>query len=646
MRKKKIRKLLNLAHNMIGEGKISEALEFLNSLEPVDKYTKRQKTIFYTLKSKIYDFLGDDSKAYETAEKAIEFTKIIDRCIEVVDTFLNMAHILAFKGKNIESMTLLEESSDILKNLTKISEKDRKQRLGLIYLYKGHNYRYLGESMKAIEFLKDSIDILEKEGSQASLAYAYSYYGNMNVFIGEYIEGLNYIAKSQKICENKESAQYNYPKLRNIFGIGGIHGNKGELQQAVDHTKKGVSLARKYNNLRLTLVGLNNLGDFYRELGEWDQAIKILKEALPIAENIGLILELYFILDNFFHVYLNMGDLTSAQQIFHKIEQYREKQKENKQLNLFYRSNRAVLLKISKRARDLGVAQEIFKTIAQEEVVHIRFTQGAILNLCEMLLDEFKETKNVKALEEFSPLLKRLQEVAEKQHIYSILAETYVLDAKLSMIHFNLKKARHLLTQAQQIAERYGLKLLAIKISNEHDNLLQNLEVWEQMKKENVPMSDRLEKIDLNDQILTMLKKKPAEIPDTSPETPILIIIMANTGIPLYTKIFSKEWKVKEELFGGFLSAFNSFSDEIFSEGLNRANFGKFTILMADMPPFRSCYVFKGQSFLAQQKFAQFNETLYDSEPMWKKLTSANRTGQVIKDGASGGLEQLVQTIF
>ena len=100
------------------------------------------------------------------------------------------------------------------------------------------------------------------------------------------------------------------------------------------------------------------------------------------------------------------------------------------------------------------------------------------------------------------------------------------------------------------------------------------------MKKENVPISEQLEKIEIKDQILTMLKKKPAEIPKTSSETPILLLIMADSGIPLYTKIFDNEWKFKEELFSGFLSAFNSFSDEIFSEGLDRANFGKFIILM------------------------------------------------------------------
>ena len=259
-----------------------------------------------------------------------------------------------------------------------------------------------------------------------------------------------------------------------------------------------------------------------------------------------------------------------------------------------------------------------------------------------MLLDEFKDTKNVEALEEFSLLLERLRKVATNRLSYKIVAETYLLDAKLSIILFDLKKTRQSLTQAQEIAGKYGLKRLAVKISHEHDKLLQNRELWGQMEEENAPISDRLEKID---QLLNPLKNQ-AEIPDTTPESPIFLVVMANSGIPLYTKIFSKELDITEELFSGFLSAFNTFSDDIFSEGLDRAHFGKFTILMTGIPPFISCYVFKGQSFLAQQKFAQFNETLHETEQIWQKLTSANRTGQVIKDDNSEGLGYLVQNTF
>lgn len=59
-------------------------------------------------------------------------------------------------------------------------------------------------------------------------------------------------------------------------------------------------------------------------------------------------------------------------------------------------------------------------------------------------------------------------------------------------------------------------------------------------------------------------------------------------------------------IIGGYLTAINQFGDEIFSEGLDRAKYGEYTVLMKSVDPFLVCYLFKGQSFLAKQKLAYF----------------------------------------
>ncbi|QEE17598.1 tetratricopeptide repeat protein [Promethearchaeum syntrophicum] len=644
--KKNIQDLLNVAQDMIDDGKISECLEYLKSLKPIKEYTEREKTIFYTLNSEIHLILFNITKSYVIAKKGIRFARKIEKSIELVDALLIMVKNLVIMGKISESMDLLEESSEVLMNLPQVSEKDRKRRLGLIFLIQGLNFYQLGKMMESSEKINKSIDLLQKWNSKANLALAYAFYGNFFMIMGESNKALNNLSKAQKICENNNSIAYHLPKLMNFIGWGIVYHFKGELQLAVEYNKKVVSLARKSNNPIFLFMGLGNLGEIYKELEEWDHAIKYLQEALIIAEHSRRSSSIVIILSNLFDVYINMGDIVNVKQVFHKMEHYQAEEKENKKISQIYRSCKAVLMKMSKRTRDIGGAQVIFKAIAQEEVIQIDITQNAILNLCKMLLEEFQETKNFEVIEEFSTSLKQLQNATEKHHAYPLLAETYLLEAKLSMINFDLKKARQSLTKAQQIAEKYGLKQLAIKISYEHDKLLENLKDWDQMKKENVSYSERLEKLDINDNILTLLKKKPAKIPETSPESPILLLVMANSGIPIYTKIFNKEWEISENLFSSFLLAFNSFSHEIFSEGLDRANFGTYTILMTGMPPFMTCYVFKGQSFLAHQKFSKFNESIHESDQIWKNLTSSNRTGQVIKDDASAGLGKLVKTIF
>ena len=166
MKKKKNQDLLHLAQDMIEEEKIFEALEFLKSLEPVDEYNDREKTIFYTLNSEIHCILNNNQKSYEMAEKAIQSAKKIDNGLEVVDALLRMGSILISMGKNKEGMDYLEESSEILSNLTQVSEKDSKRRMALILSYKGIFFYNIGETLKGIEMFNDAIDLLKKWDSK------------------------------------------------------------------------------------------------------------------------------------------------------------------------------------------------------------------------------------------------------------------------------------------------------------------------------------------------------------------------------------------------------------------------------------------------------------------------------------------------
>ena len=143
-----------------------------------------------------------------------------------------------------------------------------------------------------------------------------------------------------------------------------------------------------------------------------------------------------------------------------------------KRINFMYLLDKALVLKTSPRARNRSEAEEILKQILEDEDLNFEFILKALTNLCELLLTELRMTNDLGVLEEINPLITRLLNIAEKSGSYSILCETHLLQAKLSLLTFDIKKAQRFLIQAQQIAEKFGLKLLAIKISNEHDDLL------------------------------------------------------------------------------------------------------------------------------------------------------------------------------
>ena len=83
------------------------------------------------------------------------------------------------------------------------------------------------------------------------------------------------------------------------------------------------------------------------------------------------------------------------------------------------------------------------------------------------------------------------------------------LQAKLSLLTFNINEAQRLLTQANQIAGRFDLTQLKAKITNNKEELLKKLDLWEKLKKEDAPMSDRMELARLDEKVVKMLQKLP-----------------------------------------------------------------------------------------------------------------------------------------
>jgi len=135
-----------------------------------------------------------------------------------------------------------------------------------------------------------------------------------------------------------------------------------------------------------------------------------------------------------------------------------------------------------------------------------------------LLLTELRVTNELEVLEEIKPIISRLLNIAEKLHSYWFLSETHLIQAKLSLLTFNIKKAKRFLIQARQIAERFGLSQLALKITNENENLLKKLDLWKNLKEVDAPMSDRLELARLDEHVIGIVQTHALMAPQVTEE--------------------------------------------------------------------------------------------------------------------------------
>jgi hypothetical protein len=120
--------------------------------------------------------------------------------------------------------------------------------------------------------------------------------------------------------------------------------------------------------------------------------------------------------------------------------------------------------------------------------------------------------------------------------------------------------------------------------------------------------------------------------------------MMRSDGGLIFYYSFTSDWAVDETLFGGFLSAFNSFSDELFAQSLDRANFGQYTILMKIVATLKMVYVFKGPSYRAQQKFSTFLDLLYQNSDMWSKIIAFSDRSQLLDLSNIPEMESLIRS--
>ncbi len=143
-----------------------------------------------------------------------------------------------------------------------------------------------------------------------------------------------------------------------------------------------------------------------------------------------------------------------------------------------------------------------------------------------------------------------------------------------------------------------------------------------------------------------ILGRRGVKPPKLENEEPLLLSIITEGGVVIFTYPFSEGWKRDNELFGSFLTAFSSFSDEYFSEGLDRAKFGKYTILINSIKKFIVCFLFTGQSYQAKQKLARFVNHLRDDITIQNALDKFQETSQVIELHKFPFLKSLINEVF
>jgi len=272
-----------------------------------------------------------------------------------------------------------------------------------------------------------------------------------------------------------------------------------------------LTIAEKYDNKWGVSEAMYALGRNYWLGGDLDKSLMHFDRGLMLKDQINAH-------DNTFYadmiriatkIAVEKGDLERARKYFNRIKEYFEQNPEvGGTLIIAYKLSKAYILGSSMRSRDRIQAEDLLKEIIEYGFSIDIYKIEAILKLSELLLIELRLTNDMDVINEINPLISKFIEMTLKRKYNYFLIEAYVLQGKLSLLTFEIKTARRFLTQAQRIAEQYRYKGVADEISSLHEDLIQKIDTWKHLKKNNAPLTERIELSRLNDHLEGQFRKK------------------------------------------------------------------------------------------------------------------------------------------
>ena len=624
-----ILKKLEIGYQLIYEGKIEEALQLVNELDKEQNLTQDENLKCEMYKGIVFLLGWDLEKAFKVLIQVSRKSKDLGNVPLAIEAIFWEWWTRLHFSREIKGWEVIMDLENLLKS-TKVSLPSKIEQSEFFLLgLKCLMYTDEGKLDQALETLKKNEEFLARSNtfelliSQITL---FSTFGNLYAIKGELDLALKYHNMNLEFCKGKNSYAFKASIAFSLSQIGDIYYQQGEFNLAIEFYEKSLKIREQLNNPSF----LSEIYYRFIKISLLENTPRIAKEYLKRFQEY---LEREKISDNYASIYLPL----------HKISV-------------------AMILKSNKRISDRVEAERLLKesikfydNIRQMKIIipfgvitnlgTSRYGITPIIELCDLYLQELDMMKNLEIIDDIQPLVERLLDESKRMNSFSLQAYSFLLQDKLSLLQMNMGDARQQLTQAQRIAEEHDLQQLARQISSEHDRLLELVEDLTQLERKKASVSERLNLASLDVTLDQLQGKRPLNPPDLINEEPILLLIMGQDGVSYFNHSFVDNWNF-DDIFSSFMSAFNSFSSEIFAKSIDRIKIDENVILIIPVDIFLVCYVIKGQSYPALQKLTRFSDAIKWNTEISEALKRSATTGEELDLNNPPSLGEVVNEIF
>ncbi|CAF1052073.1 unnamed protein product [Rotaria sordida] len=234
---------------------------------------------------KVYDNMGEYSKALSSYERALEIWKIAlpPNHPDLAVAYLNIGNVYNNMGEYSKALSSYERSLEIRKIALPPNHPDFAQSYNNI----GSVYYNMGEYSKALSSYERSLEIkkIALPPNHPDFAQSYNNIGNVYYNMGEYSKALSSYERSLEI--RKIALPPNHPDFAQSYNnIGIVYYNMGEYSKALSSHERSLEIrkiALPPNHPDLA-ASYNNIGNVYYNMGEYSKALSFLQKGLEIRQ--------------------------------------------------------------------------------------------------------------------------------------------------------------------------------------------------------------------------------------------------------------------------------------------------------------------------------------------------------------------------
>ncbi|MCE7749330.1 MAG: hypothetical protein GPJ51_13150, partial [Candidatus Heimdallarchaeota archaeon] len=477
----------------------------------------------------VYKGLNHDNKGnLDIAEE------IVEKCLELASK-LNDAYLLYisydFKTKSLWNKGNIQQIFELYLKMYELAKKMKNDYLIAVRCYEGAVNAQALNRYDVVKKLKDEFEEVMKKQKKLSTPYEFLEHrkASLHYALGEMSKAISIwkrinprlrkkivdpvrmgdLLTSESIIERFEGNIDRSIELRQqIITIHTKIGNKYRIYQHKILLARCLIVAGQYNQaLRICQEIMENYSDFTNELMN--------RLIFFIMGKIYQIQGEYYLSLDYFRKSLNLGKkipgivLYAIQSLFHLIQLLVEKNQEemsyqylgeleeiidkypSKLNSKYYQAAKALILKTSSRPKNwmqaLNLLEEVVEEIWEGKIIDQELIIIALINLCELLMNEFSMSGEKEVMDELEKYTDKLEDIANKQKSLSYILRLEAKNIRLhtiwlktiySLADVDLKKAKTLIEEARDMADEEGLVQLAEKINQQQSKIYNQLLQW------------------------------------------------------------------------------------------------------------------------------------------------------------------------